>query len=120
MVSGAEHREDGRRNRSGGTDSRRNHAQPDGSANGNPSVAQNRATPLAGRQERETGQLGLVQRQPEHRRRSHERCPDRPQREVGEHQLPAGRRTESRHAKSRFRLAEQDGGRQALRARIAR
>lgn len=120
MVSGSKHRENGGRERSGRTDSRRNHAQPDGSANGNPPVAQDRATPLAGRQEREAGQLGLVQRHPQHRRRSHERRPDRPQREVGEHQLPTGRGTENRHAESRFRVAEQDDGRQAVRFRIAR
>lgn len=70
---------------------------------------------------REAGQLGLVQRQPEHRRRSHERRTDRPQREVGKHQLPARRRTESRHAESRFRVAEQDDGRQTVvRFRFAR
>ena len=78
---------------------------------GDTPVAQGGATPAAGRQEREAGRLGYVQHHPQHRGRGAQGRPHRPQREAGEHQLPARRRDESRHAEGGLRVAGQNRGR---------
>lgn len=110
MVSRAVHHEDGGRERSGYADSRRDDPQPDGGGDGDTPVAQGGATPAAGRQEREAGRLGHVQRHPQHRGRRAQGRPHRPQREARERQLPARRRNESRHAESRLRVTGQNHG----------
>ena len=89
---------------------RRDDPQPDGGGDGDTPVAQGGATPAAGRQEREAGRLGHVQRHPQHRGRRAQGRPHRPQREARERQLPARRRNESRHAEGRLRVAGQNHG----------
>ena len=111
MVSRSVHHQEGGRERSGYADSRRDDPQPDGSGDGDTPVAQGGATPAAGRQEREAGRLGHVQHHPQHRGRGAQGRPHRPQREACEHQLPARRRDESRHAEGGLRVAGQNRGR---------
>ena len=81
-----------------------------GGGDGDTPAAQGGATPAAGRQEREAGRLGHVQRHPQHRGSRAQGRPHRPQREACEHQLPARRRNESRHAESGLRVAGQNHG----------
>ena len=102
MVSRAVHHEDGGRERSGYADSRRDDPQPDGGGDGDTPVAQGGATPAAGRQEREAGRLGHVQHHPQHRGRRAQGRSHRPQREAGEHQLPARRRMKAAMQKADF------------------